>query len=142
MELIITVKDNVVIGFEWCGEVSPESLEAAGAGEDGSSIAAKVMGVNDCMSTCGSDEINDSGQVSEIGGVEGSGHVAWGDTFHQDGDSKNVHSLVHEDLNGTGVRPCVICAENTGNIGVAEFSTGFVGSNPFERASGCGGCGA
>ena len=98
MELIIAVKDNIMVRLELRRNVGPESLEIGCGSEDRAVVSAEVMRVNNCVSASGSDEVDDCREGCEVGGVEGGRHGALCQTLHKEWDSEDVHAFVHEDL--------------------------------------------
>lgn len=66
------------------------------------------MGIDNSVASCGSDVRHDGLKVGEIGCVKGSSYCALCKTLHEEGDSEDVHSLIHKGLNRGGQRPCVV----------------------------------
>ena len=98
MELIVAIKDDIVVGLELRSHIGPERLEIGSGGENGAVVSAKVVRINDCMASSCGDEVDDSSQISQVGCIEGGSHCSLSKTLHEEGNAKYIHSLVHEDL--------------------------------------------
>ena len=98
MELIVAIKDYVIVRLELRRNIGPESLEIRCGSEDRAVVSAEVMRVDNCVSASGSDEVDDCCEGCEVGGVEGGRHGALRETLHEEWDSEDVHAFVHEGL--------------------------------------------
>ena len=98
MELIVAIKDDIVVGLELRSNIGLECLEVGSGGENGAVVSAIVVRIDDCMTSSCGDEVDDSGQISQVGGVEGGSHCSLSKTLHEEGIAEYIHPLIHEDL--------------------------------------------
>jgi hypothetical protein len=77
MELVVAIKDNISVGLELSSYIGPESLKVGCRSKDGAIISAKVVRIDDSMSSSGSDEAYHVGESSEVGWVEFRSHRPW-----------------------------------------------------------------
>ena len=89
-------------------------------------------------------------QVARVGAVHASRQVVRNQTLHEEIDTESVHSLSDEALtqsdcvlpvcseltyiDGSHVRPGVVCTQDARNVGLPELGTAFIDTNEFEGA--------
>jgi hypothetical protein len=108
MEFVVAVKDDIFFRLELSCKVGPKYLKNSCRCDDISSIATKIIRINNSVSTIAGDERNPSAQTRELGGIEWSGHRTRSNSFHEDWYAEEIHSFLHERFDGRYIGPGII----------------------------------
>lgn len=71
-------------------------------------------------------------QGGEVSSIRGAGHAGWHQALHQEGNTEDVHAGISQDLDLGGFGPGVVGTEGTGDVALAELSTGLAHTDPGE----------
>jgi hypothetical protein len=81
---------DFAVVLEDASKLGPEGAKGSSVGDDGISVSAIVMGVNDGPGTSLGDTVDDAGQVGEIGRIERAGNAILSKTLHLEADTEGV----------------------------------------------------
>lgn len=71
-------------------------------------------------------------QGGEVSSIRSAGHAGWHQALHQERNTEDVHACLSQDLDLGGFGPGVVGAEGTGDVALAELSTGLAHTDPGE----------